>query len=62
MATFNVWWTTGKFDGDATFDNLADAEARFDEVKGRRDIVEASITDGDENTIRWYNAADRDQN
>lgn len=47
MARYNVWWTTGRADGDSSYDKLADAESRFDDVTGRSDIVEAEITDNE---------------
>lgn len=45
MARYNVWWTTGRADGDSSYDDLADAESRFEDVIQRPDIVEAIITD-----------------
>lgn len=64
---YSVWWSTGRRDGDSSYETLADAEQRFSEVIKRPDILEAEISsteDGDPDPSivrRWtFDPADRD--
>lgn len=38
-----VWHTTGKFDGDSSFDNIDDAKEEFDHQTRQRGVIEVTL-------------------
>lgn len=45
LKAYTVWWSTGKFDGSASFEKYDDAFEEFEHQQGQRGVVEVELTE-----------------
>lgn len=61
MTRYWVWHSSGKRDGDSIHDNLAEAEAEFEDQRAERNVVEVVLTEETDDgpvTLQYWSATE----